>query len=53
MEVPTSLVHQGDLIKVLPGARVPTDGESLPVHKGPGDQVIGGTICKGSALVVR
>lgn len=59
-ELPTSLVHRGDILKVLPGARIPADGlvmtgqshvdesmltgEALPVSKRQGDTVIGGTV---------
>jgi Cu2+-exporting ATPase len=68
-EVPTSEVHVGDLLLVRPGARVPVDGavedgesevdesmvtgESLPVHKGPGSDVIGATINTNGTLRVR
>lgn len=68
-EVPTELVHRGDVLKVLPGARIPTDGEvlegtsyvdesmltgeSAPVHKAAGDSVIGGTVNMGGALRIR
>ncbi|KAL0031786.1 hypothetical protein WJX79_007431 [Trebouxia sp. C0005] len=59
-ELATSLVHRGDLLKVLPGSRIPADGlvtggqshvdesmltgEALPVSKRQGDTVIGGTV---------
>ena len=58
-EVPLAEVATGDLLRVKPGDGVPVDGtvragraavdesmvtgESLPVEKGPGDTVIGGT----------
>jgi Cu2+-exporting ATPase len=60
VENPTAEVQVGDLLLVRPGAKIATDGvveegesevdesvvtgESLPVHKGLGDQVIGATI---------
>jgi P-type Cu2+ transporter len=69
VEVPTAEVQVGDLLLVRPGAKIATDGtvedgdsevdesvvtgESLPVHKGPGDQVIGATINKNGTLRVR
>lgn len=59
-EVPVAEVELDDLIMVRPGERVPVDGtvvegsssldesmltgESLPVEKGPGDEVVGATI---------
>ncbi|KAK9840963.1 hypothetical protein WJX81_002856 [Elliptochloris bilobata] len=68
-EVPTALVHRGDRLKVLPGARLPVDGEvvsgqshadeamltgeAAPVPKRAGSAVIGGTINLGGTLVVR
>ena len=59
-QVPLDQVQEGDLLRVRPGERVPTDGvlfqgssevdesmltgESLPVEKTPGDPVVGGCI---------
>jgi Cu+-exporting ATPase len=60
VDVPVEAVQVGDLVRVRPGEKVPVDGvvqeggssvdesmltgESLPVEKSPGDQVIGGTL---------
>jgi Cu+-exporting ATPase len=68
-DVPIASVHPGDLIIVRPGERVPVDGvivegsgavdesmltgESLPVDKQAGDRVIGATINRSGAFVVR
>jgi P-type Cu2+ transporter len=69
IEVPTADVAAQDLLLVRPGAKIPVDGvveegqseldesmvtgESLPVHKGPGDQVIGATVNTSGTLRVR
>ncbi|MEP7113702.1 MAG: heavy metal translocating P-type ATPase [Ilumatobacteraceae bacterium] len=69
VEVPTAEVAVGELVLVRPGAKNPVDGvveegdsdvdesmvtgESLPVHKDPGAQVIGGTINIDGVLRVR
>jgi Cu2+-exporting ATPase len=69
VEVPTDQVVVGDLLLVRPGAKVPADGvvedgesdldestvtgESLPVHKGPGDPVVGATLNTTGVLRVR
>jgi Cu+-exporting ATPase len=66
MEVSVEDVVPGDIVLVRPGERVPVDGEiidgesavdesmitgeSLPVDKAPGDQVVGGTINKHGAF---
>lgn len=68
-EVPLGEVRPGDLVRVLKGAHVPCDGtvesgtstiseamlsgESLPVSRGPGEEVVGGTLNLESPLVVR
>jgi len=69
VEVPTSEVVPGDLMMVRPGAKVPTDGmvedgesdidesmvtgESLPVAKAAGSEVIGATVNTTGTLRVR
>jgi P-type Cu2+ transporter len=69
IEVPTAEVAVGDLLLIRPGAKVPVDaevvegssevdestvtGESLPVHKGPGDALVGATINKNGTLRAR
>jgi Cu+-exporting ATPase len=66
IDVPIESVVVGDLVMVRPGERIPVDGvvvagrsavdesmltgESLPVDKGPGDQVAGATINKQGIL---
>jgi Cu2+-exporting ATPase len=68
-DVPTSEVQVGDLLLIKPGARVPVDamvedgtsevdeslvtGESLPVSKAPGAELIGGSINKNGTLRAR
>jgi len=68
-EVPVDEVAVGDRMKVRPGEQVPTDGvvvdgqsavdesmvtgESVPVEKGDGDEVIGSTINENGVLVVE
>lgn len=68
-EVPTGILRVGDVVLVRPGERVPLDGEvvegeggvdesmltgeSLPVDKAPGSEVIGGSIGVNGSLYVR
>ena len=67
--VPLGQVRPGDLLRVRPGGRIPTDatllegtttcdeslltGEPLPVARGPGDKLLGGAINGPAALVIR
>jgi Cu+-exporting ATPase len=69
IDVPIGSVRVGDLVRVRPGERVPVDGtvheghsaldesmvtgESLPVEKGPGDDVIGATLNASGSFVMR
>ena len=68
-EVPTAQLKPGDVMLVKPGARVPADGqvlqgessinesmltgESIPVEKSPGSEVIGGSVNLNGALRVQ
>ncbi|MFC7166498.1 heavy metal translocating P-type ATPase [Halospeciosus flavus] len=68
-EVPVDEVEVGDRMKVRPGEKIPTDGvvvegesavdesmvtgESVPVEKAEGDEVVGGTVNENGLLVVE
>lgn len=68
-EVPAASLKAGDVVLVKPGARIPADGtvirgessvneamltgESLPVEKTDGSEVIGGSVNENGALYVR
>jgi Cu2+-exporting ATPase len=68
-EVPVSELKKGDVVLVRPGSHVPADGdivegessvnqsmitgESRPVDKAPGDEVVGGTINGSGSLRVK
>lgn len=69
VDIPIETVQAGDLVRVRPGEKIPVDGivvdgtssvdesmltgESLPVTKADGDQVIGATINKTGSFVFR
>jgi Cu2+-exporting ATPase len=69
VDLPVAEVVVGDIVVLKPGDKVPVDGEvldgfsaidesmvtgeSLPVEKGPGDQVIAGTINQSGSLRFR
>ncbi|HZS74736.1 MAG TPA: heavy metal translocating P-type ATPase [Candidatus Nitrosotalea sp.] len=69
IEVSTELIKLGDLIIVRPGEKIPVDsvviegfsavdesmvtGESMPISKKPNDLVIGGTVNKEGALLIK
>ncbi len=66
LDIPLEEVKKGDLLRVRPGEKVPVDGrvregqsavdesmltgESLPVEKKPGDEVIGATLNKSGSF---
>lgn len=68
-QVPTADVKPGDLLRLLPGAKIPLDGEvtegsggvdesmltgeSMPVEKQPGSTVTGGSLNLNGALTMR
>jgi Cu+-exporting ATPase len=68
-EIPALALIPGDLVRVLPGERIPADGvvvegkshvdesmltgEPIPKPKGPGDEVVGGTVTGEGALLIR
>ncbi|WP_265109317.1 heavy metal translocating P-type ATPase [Halosolutus halophilus] len=68
-EIPIEDVEVGDVMKVRPGEKIPTDGvvvdgqsavdesmltgESVPVEKGEGDEVVGSTINENGVLLVE
>ena len=69
MDIPIGEVQVGDLIVVRPGERIPVDGfvedgrssvdesmitgESMPVSKNPGDEVVGATLNKSGSFRFR
>ena len=68
-ETPVELLQAGDIVIVRPGERIPVDseviqgesavdesmvtGESVPVYKKTGDNVIGGTVNREGALLAK
>ncbi len=68
-DIALELVSVGDRLRVRPGEKIPVDGvviegagaidesmvtgESIPIEKGPGDQVIGSTVNGTGAFVMR
>ncbi|RYQ88391.1 hypothetical protein Ahy_B09g095606 isoform D [Arachis hypogaea] len=68
-EIDTQLIQKSDILKIVPGAKIPIDGvvikgqsyvnesmitgEAKPVDKSPGDKVIGGTINENGCLLIK
>lgn len=69
IEINTQLIQRNDILKIVPGAKVPVDGivvngqshvnesmitgEARPVAKEPGDKVIGGTVNENGCLLIK
>ncbi len=69
IDIPIELIKIGDIIIVRPGEKIPVDcivvegfsavdesmitGESMPVEKKPGDNLIGGTVNHDGSLVLK
>jgi Cu+-exporting ATPase len=69
IELPVEMLVNGDIFLVRPGEKAPTDGvvvmgssafdesmltgESIPVERGPGDAVVGGTLNQNGVVQVR
>ena len=69
MEIPVDLIKVGDRVVVRPGEKIPVDGvvieghsavdestitgESMPVSKDVGDEVVGGTVNLEGALIIE
>jgi len=69
IQIPVHEVRTGDLIIVRPGEKIPADGEvvegrgsidesmvtgeSIPVERGPGDEVVGATVNQDGSLEVK
>ncbi|MBA0690658.1 hypothetical protein Goari_008320, partial [Gossypium aridum] len=67
--ISTQLIQRNDIIKIIPGEKVPVDGividgqsyvnesmitgEAQPIAKKPGDKVIGGTMNENGCLLVK
>ena len=68
-DVPLEHIHEGDMLRIRPGEKVPLDGsvtegrsavdesmitgESMPVTKEPGSKVIGGTMNQTGSFVMK
>ncbi|WVZ77486.1 hypothetical protein U9M48_025345 [Paspalum notatum var. saurae] len=68
-EISTQLLQRNDVIKIVPGTKVPVDGvvikgqshvnesmitgEARPISKKPGDRVIGGTVNDNGCIIVK
>ncbi|CAN7444274.1 heavy metal translocating P-type ATPase [Rhizobium sp. LjRoot30] len=69
VDVPMDAVHEGDIVQVRPGERIPVDGlvtegqsfvdesmisgEPVPVAKAAGSELVGGTVNKAGSLTYR